>query len=851
MPTNKKQADAAVKIQSAHRGKAARREVEQLKANRPSSSANRPPSSQSQRTHIIELGFSPQHPLFEVGGRSGSVITKLKQPDLKYHQGNNRTDLAIWEIDEASDVQIQVQTGWKIIACNGVVGDGPASMKEAEKAKKKGLWSVIAFEIPEMCARDLGYRRVRTSTEQFELKRKLGNKSLGQMGELSESEKKDYLRSASVLTSIVDSSAVFETEVLLGQKKGSSMERIREMFTAAKRGDAKFLEKTLQEWREQDPETLAKALLQRDGGGNVILHHAANQACAKLLAEAEPSALSIKNKAKQTPLHTYLGRVPEATESPWKDLQENISQYFCLDAKGLSAAMQTEGAAREKMKTLVAPWSDFMAALTKDVREMPSALQTLEDWWGVPWGDGLAFHLFGETQVWKKGQHTKLSRQRLGIFWQGMERAFEGCRLRYDGAEPGPVEKLTRMLLAASRGPNHTSLDPRGPYRQALLAATEQLEAKSAEVMATVCKMEQSAHPEDYAKLQAIGSYFPGKETVATDSIWQQLGLEPELRHDLQTPSWVSNHDLEGIFKDLSAIGALGEATKEDAAYDLLQLVYADVDDDAVVQLDKMELNITRWHAAWLRGIFQGHLNPVSQAIQSACFPSKQSPEPTGFSCGKLCEKLVDLLTNRTRVKEIDLQTDSDLPEKFCSRHEAKSFMRICAKLVDVLKKWGGRLKECSAETGKPELAKDFLMTSSNLVLDILGTTFIADSPAELVEVYERLTGIKKDGKQSGSAPEIMGVPGAFNGFASDVKAKGGYRDIKLWVEVQCGQPHWIPNYDVGFGVQQTLLVETQLLLRGLFEEKHWSHLAYELRRGSFDWGHMKNSLSNNNPNMV
>lgn len=790
--------------------------------------------------NIIEVRFSPLHPLFELGGRSGNVVNKLKQPDLKYHQSDNNTTQALWETDEALDVEVRVEKGWKVVACDGIIVEGPEVMRAAEKAKKKGLDCVIAFEISEMNAKGLGYKRVAKSTERFELKHKLGNKSLSQLGELSESEKKTYLTDPRVMAQIVDSAAVFETEVLLGKQSGKSMQQISDMFTAAKRGDFEFLEKAL-----KDPELRKKALLQRDGDGNVMLHHVANAECAKLLIDAEPLALGVKNKKGRTPMQTFLARHPDQM---WPG-HEVVEQFFSLDGQGLSAAMRTEGATREKMKSLVPPWSDFMAALATDVHNMQSALQALHEKSGVPWKDGLAFHLFGEAAVWQNGQHTKLSRQRLGSLWKALECGLEGVRRRDDGGEPGPVVKLTRMLLEASRGPNHASLDPREPYRKTLLAATEQLEAKSAEGYAAVCRMEQNAYPEEYAKLQSVRSYFPGKEAVTPDSIWKQLGLEPELRHDLQIPSWISNPDLDSVFKDLQTVGAVGQSTHGDAAYDLLQLAYADQDADAMLQLDKGELAIARWHAAWVRGMFQGHLKHVTEAIESACLP-KQPPTPF---CSKLCEKLVSILTGRTKVKGVgdgcqdDLKTESQVvqytreglpgPEKLCHREEGKSLIRICEKVVDILKKWGTKLEESCAGDTEPELAKNFLMTSSTFVLDILGSTFIADSTSELVEVYERLTKIKRIGNHSKGVAELVGVPGVFNGFASDFQPKGGYRDIKLWIEVRCpsNEPH---------GAQQSLLVETQLLLRGLFDEKHWSHLPYELRRGSFDWGHLKDSWS-------
>lgn len=772
--------------------------------------------------YIIELRFLANHPLFQLGGRSGNVVVKLNGPDLYYHSPGRCRVRALWETDKALDCEIRVQQGWKVVACNGISVKGEAIMQAAEKAKKKGIDSVIAFEIPEMSARDLGYDEVRKSTERFKLRQLLGNKSLTELEELTDLEKKTYLRALFLQKHMVQSTAVFEAEVLLGQKKGSSMQTIRDMFTAAKEGNSQFLEKAM-----EDPGIRKEALLQRDGDGNVMLHHAADRVCAQLLIEAEPLALTINNAKGQTPTHTFLARNPDqmwATIPSPDGLQGTY--LFCLDAQGLSAAMRTEGAAREKVKSLAPPWSDFVAALEGDVHDMHYALQTLQVKWDVSWTDGLAFHLFGEVKLWRKGQHTKVSQLRLGILWGAMERALEGCLRRDDGAEPGPIVKLTRMLLEASRGPHHTSLDPREPYRHKLLVAIERLEATSAAVMTAICKAEECKHAEEYAKLQAIHTYFPGKEADTADSIWQQLGIEPELRHGLQTPSWIGNPDIDAIFKDLSAVGALGQLNPADAAYDLLQLASAE-SSDQMLQLDRRELGITKWHAAWVRGICQGHLKSVSDAIQSACV---KEPTPNNF-CSRLCAAF----KKKRKVQRV-YASQSDA-EKFCSREEAKGFMRISEKVVDILKKWGTRLKDSSAADRRPDLAKSFLMTSSTLVLDILGSTFIADSTAELVEVYERLINIKGVGNQSASVVKCVGVQGVFNGFAPDWHPTGGYRDIKLWIEVQC--PSTKPHC-----AQQSVLVEMQLLLRGLFNEKHWSHLPYELRRGSFDWGHLKHRWS-------
>merc|ERR1719223_1101503 len=102
---------------------------------------------------------------------------------------------------------------------------------------------------------------------------------------------------------MVDASAVFEVETLLGLKSGHVMQLSRELFVAAKRGDAQGLRDLL---KHQD--CSADLLLQRDGGGNVVLHHAANLECAALLVEAEPRAKQVLNARGHSPVHTYVLR---------------------------------------------------------------------------------------------------------------------------------------------------------------------------------------------------------------------------------------------------------------------------------------------------------------------------------------------------------------------------------------------------------------------------------------------------------------------------------------------------------------------------------------------------------------
>lgn len=710
----------------------------------------------------IEVEFNIDHKLFEVGGMGGRVVSKVSAESKE----------AFLVTDEAIDTAIPIQAGWRVVACNGKCDSGPGVLQEARAAQEAGNQVTITFEFPCMLDESVAKRLLDTSTARLKLQ-KLSNKSLD----------KSYLENPDFQRLLVEGGAVRETQVLLGEKDAVEVQKVNNAFTACKKGDVEFLTKVT-----RDPKFPLDGFSERDGSGNVMLHHAADLQCVQLLLEVEPGVRGLLNSDGQSPLHTFVLRNPKDTKATPKMFHEKLADLFRLDCRGVSAAMRKQSAAQEEMLKLVPPWSAFRAALEKSrYLEIHSELKALNATWEVPWRFALPFHLFGENAVWEGGQHTKISTERLKVLWKTLRRTFAEAEAKKYGATD-----LLRELLLASKGPcvlgnvskNREPFDPREPYRKTLFVAISRLRNK---VKAHLNQMfeEKTVGPAgDWLKAQED---FVA-EDIQHDSLLADAGLNPKelwskgIRFRISEPEWVAkSFRLDHIYKDLQEVGMVGALRSQDGVHDLLEMAKSSIEDPKI-RIDEQDCFVARWFGAWLRGCCQKRQTDIARAIQQLV----GLPEDSGS-------------------------------KRFFAREAAKEFPRICEKTCEIFQKF---LEKMNSESRTLDItdssAKRLLRWSAGFITDINGCTYVAQSVEDLQRVATKI--LADCCNVDGSGPKLRQVK---NGFHKDKSSPSGYRDMKFLVE------------------DGDMLVEVQLLLDFMYLEKELMHVPYEFFRGSFDWPHL------------
>eukprot|EP00927_Polykrikos_kofoidii_P038461 TRINITY_DN32801_c0_g1_i1.p1 TRINITY_DN32801_c0_g1~~TRINITY_DN32801_c0_g1_i1.p1 ORF type:complete len:891 (-),score=155.01 TRINITY_DN32801_c0_g1_i1:78-2690(-) len=600
---------------------------------------------------VVELRVHPGHRGFEVGGRRGSIVVKVI---------GSQDSRVLVESDDARDARIMIKPGWKALACGGVKGSGEEVLRAVAGARKVGRDCLIAFEVDADTIKSLGRQLLRKQFARRQLRETLGNRSLVELDHLSQVQRAEYLKNLRVQWLVVDASAVFEVEVLLGRKSGNFMQLAKDIFIAVKRDDVSAVKEIMQDLGFSD-----KILVQRDGAGNVALHHAASLEVLQLLVQREPSARVVKNMHGQSPVFTYLMRRPDEAEAVGL-LAESDNDLLQLDDNGISAAMVMLGPARGALEARLPSWEQFLAAMDDDVAAVVGNLDGIAP--DGLWMNILAFHCFGERQVWSKGQHTSRSRARLRALWESLGRLFIAVEARSE-----PAVATLESILRASKGPRCQELDPRQPYRTEMFRAALSLQAscETARVNAYQALDERSVQ-----WLEGRASFQAEDITEGTDG----------LRFRVQPPEWLESHDLGQVYEDLLSVGSVGAFDSYDGVYEMLQL--ADAGDDQFVVMED-DCFLARWFAAWLRGLCQ-----VSQ-VQLIC-------------------DVQDVLGPKALH-------DSN----FFTRPVAKSFSRICNQVSEIFAKQRGELPQKSS-------AQAFFRQAAAYVVDINACTFVVDSVDEL-----------------------------------------------------------------------------------------------------------------------
>ena len=715
-------------------------------------------SAKNRTGDLIEVHLPPEHAAFRLGGRDGNVVVDV--------HGGPRVPLVT---HDACHGGVVIQKGWTLRGCNRAHANVNEIVCEWLWCRREGLECRLAFEVDEESAELFGREQIRQSRARLELDCLLGHRSLQDLDLLSKPQRDDLLRNRRFQLACIDAGAVFELEVLLGLQSGAIMAKVKNLFEAAKRGNAAALQEFV-----SDKKMPQEAFSQRDGAGNVALHHTRDAHCAELLLFREPKAQAARNFKAEVPLNAMARRNTQEACKVLRWLAEtgllDVRCALQLDGQGISAAMRLckhEGVA-DLIQRHVAPWSALQAALERD-----AATDTLAALQRIPpqgcWREVLVFQCFGEEQVWAKGCHTQRSHARLSVVWQALDRVFQAVEAREHMAP-----RVLRELLSATKGPRCPNLDPRAPYRTLLFRAVCKTDAILAKQMTDV--YEQLAG-EDAEGLQEMSDFLA--QDPSMQALYEDLGLHPErlpnkgLRLHLEAPEWLDSRDMGWAFQDLTRLGAVADNPTEKVAQ-FLRLAAPDGPDVAVNGDDWV---LAKWFGAWLCEVCNAQQREISRLVQD--------------------------LSGRCAVVD----------EAFRMPEHATGFPQIKEQLANIWNAVAQELQSAGVK-GKTTAARALLRRAASYVLDVNACAVVASDFKELRMVVDKLCA-------PNAAAEMIRMQ---NGFArAREPTAAADRDVKVLLRLCTGPA-------------AGAVVQVQLLPRGLYAAKRSMLVPSEVSRGRFDW---------------
>mmetsp|Transcript_84208 Transcript_84208/g.234885 ORF Transcript_84208/g.234885 Transcript_84208/m.234885 type:complete len:884 (-) Transcript_84208:96-2747(-) len=690
-------------------------------------------------------------------------------------------------------------------------------------AERRGSVAVVkALQEAEI---DEGIRQERQESRRLEFYTRLksalqcrGAADLNTLGELPEEVSIEFRQDGLLRNLMLRSCAVHEAEVLLGEKYAAD-ECLQAKLVSSIQED-NIIEVQRAAARGAD-------LLQRDAHGNVSAHHCVSLACYVKLAEREPRLWRVCNKQGHTPLDLLMEKCsgPEVVTALWeggelfeqmgtttvmKDdwvscngegctMSNSMAALLRLDDSGVSRCMRSSGAARKFLEATLPPWDDF----PRHLKAVDSVPENLQNAYGCFWQELLAFHVFGESEVWKQGVVTQTCTDRLAEVWNCLSQLFK--RVPNRTSEPAARKAIVAItaLLNATRGPRKIP-DPRGLYRTELSTEMQKLSSISEQILDVLharMRGEAAEWLRDFPDAGTLSRLDP--DGLLQPDARQDGRSRPRLRHDFQfrdeaksrwglvVPAWLRERlDVKQVLADLRSVGGrdlercLGEVYGEgDAVYRMLEGKYGfgpeSFPEDMAAMCDN---SVVFWYCLWLRGVCQTYRDVVSSVIFGML--QKAEPPPSGSQDG------------------------DDCAARFFAPTEAKGLAEICHSALEEMHE---ALDEISASTLSPEAATDLMLHSPGFVTDALGVTFLVEGPAELKAAFECL--------RAGAG----GVLRVENTLHRRAPSDNGCRELKAWVPVKVGK----------YG---SVVAEVTLLLADSHREQQWSCMPREYFRGKFDY---------------
>eukprot|EP00928_Gymnodinium_smaydae_P077458 TRINITY_DN6080_c0_g4_i1.p1 TRINITY_DN6080_c0_g4~~TRINITY_DN6080_c0_g4_i1.p1 ORF type:complete len:2276 (-),score=635.73 TRINITY_DN6080_c0_g4_i1:79-5922(-) len=269
--------------------------------------------------------------------------------------------------------------------------------------------------------------------------------------------------------------------------------------------------------------------------------------------------------------------------------------------------MLTQGAARLKLVELISSWDVVETALSKPASSILDGIRSFKPSGCV--SDLIAYHLFGEEDVWKRGRLTSIASARLNVVYKCLESVLNAC---FENTSDGDLCDFAHSLLLATKGPSSLKFDPREPFRGRLAELTVEVEESCRRQLDTSFR-EFVDRPENSAQWIADEPDDPAPDY--RDSRWPGLDLAPRPRWVLPPPGWLldSEPDLKAVFQGLKDVNALSTSTR-DFVYEMMRMSNA----FGQGQATGITHTLARWYAAWLQGVCQQTQHVAYQAVKSS-----------------------------------------------------------------------------------------------------------------------------------------------------------------------------------------------------------------------------------------
>mmetsp|Transcript_95210 Transcript_95210/g.306795 ORF Transcript_95210/g.306795 Transcript_95210/m.306795 type:complete len:775 (-) Transcript_95210:50-2374(-) len=612
---------------------------------------------------------------------------------------------------------------------------------------------------------------------------------------------------------LVQSSAIQETEVLLGLKSAFGQQphaALVEQITADSYDEVKRL---LDEGGAD--------LMQRDPHGNLPAHHCRSISVYRLLAVMEPKAMQVRNKQGQTPLECLWDRAAsiQLLQEFWcggpapvggedhAPVGPEAGQLLRLDEHGVSLCMRAEGKARDWLLEQLGPWDDF-SKYFKMLESLPDGLNKISP--EGHWREVLAFHLFGEVDVWKDGKLSAQCQVRLEEFGVCLKLLCQRVLKRTPEPEARHALDALEILLEATRGPAKL-LDAREPYRKELnlemLNLATQCEAIHEILYAMMSGQAATwlkgfVDEKAWEKLDPFGLVKP--DPIQQRRQRQKLRMDFELaaggRH-LAAPAWVRadmEFDFAQVLRDLRHVGGaaleqcLGQETCGDAdvIYRMLEGAHGFGPDSFPSDLASFcEPSVAFWYALWLRGLCQGRHDLVIKGLQHAL-------------------GVLDF-------KPLQAKHPWDKEANFFPAMEAMGLEELCAKVLEEMRDIYGEIRETLVPEGGGDpdseaLARHLMASAPGFVVCMNSATLIFEDADGLSEAFNVLKA------------SFGGILQVWNAFHKKAPVADDGRRLKVWVPVKTDR----------YG---PLLAEVTLMLADDYWENCWHRLPLAYFCGGLD----------------
>eukprot|EP00401_Gymnodinium_catenatum_P025493 CAMPEP_0117496336 /NCGR_PEP_ID=MMETSP0784-20121206/20601_1 /TAXON_ID=39447 /ORGANISM="" /LENGTH=804 /DNA_ID=CAMNT_0005291297 /DNA_START=111 /DNA_END=2522 /DNA_ORIENTATION=- len=738
-----------------------------------------------------------------------------------------------------------VKVGWRLVAVDGAYVKAQSDFdgyvhRKIKLALSRGDGECqVSFVAPEAePPKPPVLPRVREMCEKLEALPQLPDKerlrNLNEIEALKAQEKSQVLETHDAVNRLLDNSGVDELTVLLGQKEAKDIDKCHALWTKLRSG----VIVTLDDVQGVD-------LHYSDQWGNTPLHMMQTTNHVQTLLQVAPgeraSLLETRNHNGETAVASVMQRASGTDQRAGIVNVLSKCAHSALNLARMEGSVMPEGDDEKEALSPTVAWNEVRAVLVSEtVQDFLQGVDNLsksievarpgvyaDDYAGF-WTEVLFEHCFGCLEVGpiasgapstvRSMKHTDVSRQRLLDVFRTIELLLRACSdLTRSAEDAHDLKDIAKGLLTATKGPEAPGFDPREPYRKAFVTLVRDLQRRTARMLQDVFAAAKKDEPGAVREVQE----FPVGELLGVDTSGAAarhangrlrmdsmiVAGDDQVARPLYTPEWVL-----GQYLDDDAWQGLQRSGVVTSASDIVRIGNSGQTLPAE-GMTAERMRFSRLHAVWLRGFCNDLQQQIGEALRAAL---QLEGDPARGPCPAVGGAKIRAFRARAEAKGVPrlLEKMHEALDEELSAVETRSLLKR-----NLAEKAGSRWE---GETPERTALRE-LLTPACYVCDINGAEVVVDTFAELAVIYKALLSrtIMQDGHQ---------VVRTKNGFSSripkaDIDAKGGYRDLKVWIDVRVGET--------------VVAAELQLHIRGFHELKRVMHLPYECSRGSFDHPHL------------